>query len=90
MSAAGRDRTIAWLLAGDPAIRWQTLRDLTDAAPRLVAREQERVAQAGGARRLRRQHRQGTWAVGLFAPKWTSTTSTMLLLRDLGLPPRHR
>jgi hypothetical protein len=27
---------------------------------------------------------------GLYSPKWTSTTYTMLLLRDFGLPPRGR
>jgi hypothetical protein len=30
---------IDWLLEGDPAIRWQVLRDLTDASPDEVAAE---------------------------------------------------
>ena len=38
---------VAWLLDGDPAIRWQTLRDLTDAAPAAVAAERARVAGDG-------------------------------------------
>ncbi len=46
-----RDPTLAWLLAGDPAIRWQVLRDLTGATPGLVERERRRVA-----------GRFGTWA----------------------------
>jgi hypothetical protein len=51
------------------------------------------VARKGwGARLLARQDPEGTWAGGsssdggLYHPKWTSTTYTMLLLRDFGLP----
>ncbi len=84
-------KTLDWLLAGDPAIRWQTRRDLTDAAESSVARERGRVAREGwGARLLARQDPEGTWAGRMYTPKWISTTYTMLLLRDLGLPPRHR
>jgi hypothetical protein len=28
---------VRWLLEGDPAVRWQALRDLTDAAPEVLA-----------------------------------------------------
>ena len=50
------DGTVQWLLAGDPAIRWQTLRDLVGAAERTVERERGRVARDGwGARLLARQ-----------------------------------
>ena len=38
------DPVMEWLLAGDPAIRWQTLRDLQGAGVRTIAREQGRVA----------------------------------------------
>ena len=38
---------IDWLLDSDPAIRWQTLRDLTDASPAAVAAERARVAREG-------------------------------------------
>jgi hypothetical protein len=41
-----------WLLDSDPAIRWQALRDLTDAPPELVAAERARVATEGWGRRL--------------------------------------
>jgi hypothetical protein len=85
--------TIDWLLAGDPAIRWQALRALTDAPPSVVERERSRVAREGwGAALLSRQDADGRWAGGespdrgLYSPKWISTTYTMLLLRDLGLP----
>lgn len=89
------DRTvIAWLLEGDPAIRWQTLRDLAGDTTRAVAPERARVGTEGwGARLLELRDERGTWAAGqssndgLYSPKWISTTYTMLLLRDFGLPP---
>jgi hypothetical protein len=81
---------IKWLLDGDPAIRWQTLRDLAGAAESTVERERRRVARTGwGARLLAKQDAEGTWARGLYSPKWISTTYTMLLLRDFGLPPNN-
>ena len=90
-------RVIQWLLDGDPAIRWQALRDLVWAAERTVERERRKVARDGwGARLLARQDPEGTWAGGqssdggLYSPKWTSTTYTMLTLRDLGLLPSSR
>jgi hypothetical protein len=91
------DGTIQWLLDGDPAVRWQTLRDLVGAAERTVRREQRRVARDGwGARLLAKQDAGGTWARGqspndgLYSPKWISTTYTMLTLRDFGLPANNR
>ena len=92
-----RDATIDWLLAGDPAIRWQVLRDLLGAGKRAVESERRKVAREGWGRRLlERQDAEGTWAGGrsadggLYSPKWISTTYTMLLLRDVGLPPSPR
>jgi hypothetical protein len=91
------DRAISWLLDGDPAIRWQTLRDLSGAAVSTVERERRKVARDGwGGRLLARQDPEGTWAGGrssdggLYSPKWTSTTYTMLLLRDFGLAANNR
>lgn len=91
------DTTIGWLLDGDPAIRWQTLRDIVGAPNRTVERERGRVARQGwGARLLAKQDPEGTWAGGmsadggLYSPKWISTTYTMLLLRDLGLAAENR
>jgi hypothetical protein len=95
---------IQWLLDGDPSIRWQALRDLVEAPERVVERERSKVARDGwGARLLARQDPEGTWAKrrrtraggmssdgGLYSPKWTSTTYTMLLLRDFGLPANNR
>ena len=39
--------TIGWLLDADPAIRWQTMRDLTDASPATIAAERARVPYEG-------------------------------------------
>lgn len=84
-SATGE--VLQWLLDGDPAIRWQTLRDLSGAGRPAVERERRRVGREGWGRALlEKQDGEGTWAGGLYTPKWTSTTYTMLLLRDLGLP----
>ena len=81
---------IRWLLEGDPAIRWQVLRDLLRATARTVERERQRISREGwGARLLALQDHAGTWAGGLYNPKWTSTTYTLLLLRDFGLPPSN-
>ena len=88
--------TIAWLLEGDRAIRWQVLRDLCGAPDAEVERERARVAREGwGARLLAAQDPDGRWAgggkpdAGLYTPKWISTTYTLLLLRDFGLHPTH-
>ena len=87
---------IHWLLDGDPSIRWQILRDLLDADESAVERERRKISRDGwGARLLAKQNAAGTWARGrssdgLYSPKWISTTYTMLLLRDLGLPPNVR
>jgi hypothetical protein len=96
-SKARTDSVIRWLLDGDPAIRWQTLRDLVSASERVVEDERKKVARDGwGARLLSKQDALGTWAGGqtsdrgLYSPKWTSTTYTMLLLRDFGLPANNR
>jgi hypothetical protein len=84
------DSILQWLLQGDPAIRWQTQRDLTGASNKKVLQEQELVAKKGwGARLLSLQEPSGGWGGGIYSPKWTSTTYTMVLLRDLGLPPKH-
>jgi hypothetical protein len=91
MDAGGEVGTRAdveqWLLMGDPSIRWQVMRDLTEASPAEVTRERARVAVEGwGGRLLDAQDPDGLWAGALYSPKWTSTTYTLLLLHRLGLP----
>jgi hypothetical protein len=76
-----------WLMEGDPAIRWQVMRDLLDEPPAQWQREQRRVAKEGWGRRLLGlRDPRGTWGGGLYTPKWISTNYTLLLLRDMGLP----
>lgn len=89
-SDAVPDRTVRWLLAGDPAIRWQTKRDLLDAPLEEFEAIRSLVATSGWGRRLLSyQDPAGTWADGLYSPKWTSTTYTLLVLRHCGLTPAH-
>jgi hypothetical protein len=84
------DTVVHWLADGDPSVRWQVLRDLLDEPADVVAAERARVATHGwGARLLAEQAPDGTWDGGLYSPKWTSTTYTLLLLAHLGLPAGH-
>jgi hypothetical protein len=84
------EELVQWLLDGDPAIRWRVLQHLTDASDEDVARERSRVATEGwGARLLAAQDPDGGWGGGVYSPKWTSTTYTLLHLLWLGLPPGH-
>jgi hypothetical protein len=96
-ASSGPNSAIQWLLDGDPAVAWQTMRDLVGARDRDLARERKKVAREGwGARLLEQQNTAGKWASehrsdgGLYTPKWTSTTYTMLMLRDFGLAPENR
>ena len=84
---AGLDQ---WLREGDPAIRWRVLRDLHGVSDQHWARERERLATEGwGARLLAAQDDDGGWGGGVYSPKWTSTTYTLLHLLWLGLVPGH-
>jgi hypothetical protein len=89
---------IDWLLEGDPAIRWQVLRDLTDASPDDVAAERARVEHEGwGARLLALEGADGLWDGGACFPAgysggepgqpWTATMHTLQTLQILGLDP---
>src|SRR5215472_14729856 len=66
---AGDDPVVQWLMRGDPAIRWQVLRDLLDAPETAVAAERARVEHEGwGARLLALRARDGLWANGACFP----------------------
>jgi hypothetical protein len=80
--------TINWLLDSDPAIRWQVMRDLTDASPAAIAAERARVPHEGvGAEILARQGADGAWhRTG--APDWLPTLFTMIFLRAAGADHR--
>jgi hypothetical protein len=97
VTPAAQQDVLAWLLAGDPAIRWQALRDLAVAPAAEVRAERNRVATEGwGSRLLALQGTDGQWAGGTYWPAvdddpvnqpWTATTYSLLLLRDFGLVP---
>jgi len=77
--------TINWLLDSDPAIRWQAMRDLTDASAAAVAAERARVSHEGlGAEILARQESDGSWRRA-DTPVWLPTLFTLLLLRATGV-----
>ncbi len=89
---------IDWLLEGDPAIRWQVMRDIEDASPREVEAERGRVEREGwGARLLAMADPDGLWAGGACFPAsyrgdepgqpWTATMHTLQTLQILGLVP---
>jgi hypothetical protein len=79
---------IDWLLDSDPSIRWQVMRDLTDARPDEVAAERAKVAREGwGARLLSLQAPDGKWGGGAALPGWTSTNHTLWLLCAMGIDP---
>ncbi len=82
------DAVINWLLDSDPAIRWQVLRDLTDASAQEVAAERDRVATTGwGAQLLALQASDGRWGGAAWNRGWDSTMHVLMLLHDFGLDP---
>ena len=65
---------IAWLLEGDPAIRYHTLKDLVKVSGQALHHERQRILREGWGRRLLDlQEEDGTWSHALYSPKWTST-----------------
>jgi hypothetical protein len=90
-----RDDTIKWLLGddADPAIRWQVMRDLTDAAPDAVAAERARMATEGWASDLiGAQNPDGSWGGNgpdwvTWSGSWRDTLYTSWLLADFGIDP---
>lgn len=93
------DEVIDYLLEGDPAIRWQTLRDLTDASAEDVAAERSRVADEGwGGALLGLQAADGRWDGGTYRPgwadeerpffdAWTATHFSLQSLMQFGVDP---
>ena len=77
-----------WLLDSDPSVRWQVMRDLTDAPADAVAAERARVATEGaGARLLALQSPDGRWGGAAWNRGWDSTMHVLTLLREMGLDP---
>jgi hypothetical protein len=98
---ADSDPVIGWLLAGDPSVRWQVMRDLLDAPEPEWSAERARVETEGwGARLLSHEDEDGQWAGGAFVPRdfdfqewrdvgqpWTATAFSLSQLREFGLDP---
>jgi len=79
---------LEWLLDSDPSIRWQVMRDLTDAPAEDVATERAKVATEGwGAQLLALQRADGPWGGDASSPEWWNVLNTLMRLRDLGLDP---
>jgi hypothetical protein len=79
---------IQWLLASDPSIRCQVMRDLIGSPPEEVSAERARVATEGaGARLLALQASDGRWGNAAWNRGWNSTMHVLMLLRDMGLDP---
>ncbi len=79
---------IQWLLASDPSVRWQVMRDLTDASDEEVAIERAKVATEGaGARLLALQAPDGRWGGAAWNHEWDSTMHVLTLLHEMGLDP---
>jgi hypothetical protein len=77
---------IDWLLAGDPAIRWQVRRDLLDEPAETWERERARTVENGWVAELLGQRGpDGEWPKG----RWTASTWTLLLLVACGVPEGH-
>jgi hypothetical protein len=84
------DELVAWLLEGDPSIRWRVHRDVLGSPVSIVEGERAKVATEGwGAKLISLQDPDGRWGGGDYTPKWTSTTYTLLHLLWLGLMPGH-
>src|SRR6266853_2064101 len=79
---------VDWLLDSDPSVRWQVMRDLTDAPAEEIAAERARVATEGaGARLLALQGADGRWGGAAWNRGWDSTMHVLSLLREMGLDP---
>ena len=95
------DTVVDWLVASDPALRWQVERDLVDAPAATWQATRARVATEGfGAALLAHQDPDGQWAGGSYFPAdfdpdgpeaqaagqpYTATTWSLNTLRDWGL-----
>jgi hypothetical protein len=85
---APRPAHLKWLLDSDPAIRWQVMRDLTDALPDAIAAERSRVATEGwGAKLLACQSPTGKWGGSKENATLLITFRSIVVLMDLGLDP---
>ena len=75
-----------WLQEGDPAIRWQTMRDLLDRPEAgWLAVQGDIPAEGWGKQLLYALLPDNTWPDG----RWTGTVWTLLVVMDIGFPAEH-
>src|SRR5262245_65460547 len=80
------DGVVEWLLEGDPAIRWQVMRDLLDRPTAEWESERARTVETGWvAELLEHQGADGEWPKG----RWGASTWSLLLLVACGIPEDH-
>jgi len=77
-----------WLLEGDPAIRWQVMRDLKNAPAEVIAAERARVAVEVGRRLLALQTPEGPWEGD--DRTMMTTIYALVLLKEFGVDPPTR
>lgn len=88
---APRKSVLKWLLAGDPSIRYQVMRDLTGEPAKVVAAERRHIATEGwGADILKSQSPEGNWGGEPDRRDWMRTIYTLTLLKDFGIDPADR
>lgn len=79
-----------WILAGDPSIIWQTKAFLGHTKDE-VEQERAKMEQEGWCKKIiEKQNTDGSWGEGLYSPKYTSTTFTLLLLKRIGTPRTNK
>jgi hypothetical protein len=76
---------IDWMLEGDPAIRWQVMRDLLDEPPDVWEAERRRTTEEGWVAEMLEHRKPGGWPKG----RWTDAPWSLLLLVACGLPADH-
>lgn len=83
------DDLLKWLLEGDPAIVYQTQRDLLGVESEHLEKFQKQMVLGGWVKEFleKRDLKTGMWGNGLYSPKWISTTYTMLDLKNCGIDP---
>ncbi len=82
--------TTRWLLDSDPSIRWQVMKDIQNENESTYRKEQLKLSKEGWCfSLLKLQGTNGLWNNSLYNGKWISTTYTLYLLKQLGLPSSH-
>ncbi len=79
---------LAWLLEGDATIRYQTKRDLFGEDDERLRRQI--LKEGWGKQYMDYRNVDGSWGLGYYRPKWTSSHYTLLELKNLAAPQDSR